>query len=674
MENRSWVKEIEEQIRAQTAHTFILHGNVADDIIFNGEFRRLYEVLPEIDVIKHAGIVVFFNLASGVRFPNEEMKKAFLQLCIKPILDRLPDPKPGPEQYFEDNKRDVKEVFSWFNDLLLISWEKVSKNLNNNSFGDGATKNYLKGRTPSIPGIPFAVVVFEYLESKSPPESATGSSQLDRRVVETFQWWAQFPEIAKTHNIIIFVTIFLASIAPQLHDQTKGIIPIVVPLPNADEQTETIKLLEGQGLYRPIQKIDGSGIKTELRIEELAGLTSGLSRAEVVQIFKQAKIRQDFLTDAVLFAKKADIIQARLGDIVRIKKPDWGWEVIGGMDDKVAFAIVWAEAMRAKNIARMPKGGIILMGPPGTGKTVFAEAFAHELDIPFIEVMNTFNQFVGVSEQNMQNLLDTAWAMRPCVLFFDEVEQLLLPRGEVYHGDSGVFARSSRMLMQFFSDPRIHGQVVVFMATNRPDLLDTAMKRAGRLGAKLPFLVPKKKHRPSIWRALLQKEVIRLASSGVTLDISRVIEDDNLIIELSEMADFWINSKNQLVCGPPDDTKDEDDFVSLTGAEMEDIIGLSLQAFLPDLEIEALQSLSRSDLAKLLSEKFPAQDKFIVTAEALKTAMENYLPHEDVLTYRAMDQQALLSVNYLKFIPPEYRQQARELKASAAHPRRWQKS
>ncbi|MDO9027753.1 MAG: ATP-binding protein, partial [Candidatus Roizmanbacteria bacterium] len=304
---------------------------------------------------------------------------------------------------------------------------------------------------------------------------------------------------------------------------------------------------------------------------------------------------------------------------------------------------------------------------PGTGKTVFAEAFAHELDIPFMEVMNTFNQFVGVSEQNMQNLLDVAWAQRPVVLFFDEIEQLLLPRGSVYHGDSGVFARSSRMLMQFFSDPKIHGQVLIFAATNRPDLLDVAMKRAGRFGAKIPFLIPTKAERPSIWKALLRKEVIRLGLMRNSLDISRVINDEKLIEELSGMVDFW-EKDGGLIYGPPDPNKFSGEVISLTGAEMEDIIGLAFQPFLEDLDISTFNQLSKKERCELLSEKYHLGQEFVLTGDMLKEAIKNYLPREDVRTYNAMNDMALLSVNDLRFIPPAYRDRARKLRTKQRPP------
>lgn len=670
--HNQWLNEMERQISARTAHTFLLHGNVVDDVLFRDKFLRLYEVVPCMDALRHAGVIAFFNFATGVRFPESQMRKVFIQLIIKPIFDRLPEFEKvqygSPERYFESKKEDLEEVIRWFDKLLVTSWndalEQAREDANLDADAGSKLLELLKDKQPKEgEEHPFAMVVLEYLESKTPPDSATGSSRLDRKVVETFQWWAQLKEIQRARNLIVFVSDFLATVASQLHEQSKGVIPIMISLPDREEQKETIEAFVKEGIYTPVEK-EGGG---DLDIGELARIAAGLSRVELRQIFVQAKAHdsRERLTSALLFEKKARIIEGRLGDVVRVKKPPWGWEVIGGMADKVALAAMWIDAMQRGNIARMPKGGILLSGAPGTGKTVFAEAAAHELDAPFLEVMNTFNQFVGVSEQNMQNLIDTAWAMRPCILFFDEIEQLLLPRGEVYHGDSGVFARSSRMLMQFFSDPRIHGQVVIFAATNRPDLLDTAMKRAGRFGAKIPFLIPTAEDRPSIWKALLRKEVIRLSLSGIELDISQVINNETLIAELSEMADFW-EYKGQLVCGPPDRGRMlGEETIPMTGAEMEDIIGLALQPFLHDEDRGSFQGMTQDERIAFLRERFPQEDRFVLTGDMLKDAMRNYLPHEDVYRYRAMNDLALLSVNDLRFIPPAYRERARKLRTDS---------
>ncbi|MDP1629365.1 MAG: hypothetical protein Q8L57_01965, partial [bacterium] len=67
-----WYGDFEQHLAAKTAHMFLFHGNVSDDILFKGEFLRIHQLIPRMDSLKPAGIIAFFNLATGVRFPNEE--------------------------------------------------------------------------------------------------------------------------------------------------------------------------------------------------------------------------------------------------------------------------------------------------------------------------------------------------------------------------------------------------------------------------------------------------------------------------------------------------------------------------------------------------------------------------------------------------------------------------
>lgn len=653
-----WMEELDQQVKAKTAHTFFLYGNVADDVLYEKTFLRLYQAIPQI--FKHSGVITFFNFASGLRFATTEMEKVFLQLIIKPIVDRIPVPasdKPTLKDYFEARKRGFGEVLEWLNNLLMMGWKAAAERLPEDA--PDWMKNYLKEYTSYVEGIPFAVAVFEYQESKTPPGATTGSSSFDRTVVEIFQWWAQLPEIMTTDNVILLISDFLGLVAQELHRSSKGIISVKIDLPDRDEEEAILRMFKEQGVLLPSMFSEG---EHDIGIKEIARVTAGLSAVEVGQILRQARARKETLTTAILFQKKAEVIKARLGDLVEMMMPAWGWEVIGGMNEKVFLGMMWVEAMKRGNIARLPKGGILLAGAPGTGKTVFGEAFARECGIPFIKVKNTYNQYVGVSEQNMQELLDTARANAPCVLFIDEFDEFVMQRG-AYDGSGGTFTRTARMIREFLSDPTIHGKVIPFAATNRPDLIDTAMKRTGRFGAKLTFHIPRKEERPAIWEALFLKEQKRLALAGIALDISHVM-DDSLLTELSAMADFWEDREGRLMCGPPraEDMLDPDvQVIPLTGAQMEFVVGLSLQ---PTLQIDSAFLTSRplKTWVNLIHEKFPLEEQIALSGTALKDAMRKYLPEGDIKEYRAMEELALRMVDNLDFIPQALHDRVRKLR------------
>ncbi len=664
---RPWFDELDRQIKAKVAHSFLIHGNVKDDMLYNGELLRIYDVLPKVNSLEEAGIVAFFNLALGVYFPSEQMEALFIKYAVEPVFKR--SGRPGTvEEYFEGFKRNLAHVLMWFQEMLTISWGKIAedKSLSEDDkekLGIGKNK-IAKARKNKAP---FAAAVMEYQETKTPPSSIAGRPE-DRVAIETFQWWAQWRKISECGNLIFHIAESLADVDQKLTSPTGGTVVIKVALPTREDWKAVLKVFEREKI---IPAIRHSASGHALNFDEISKSASGLSVVELKQVFKESKAENEDLDDLSLFKKKVAILEVKLGDMATIEKPPWGWSAIGGLHLQVGFGMIWADALKRGDISRLPKGGVLLVGAPGTCKTAFVEALAHESDVPCIKLRSTLDPFVGMSERRTYLLRDVVTALAPVILFIDEFDKQFIREDSVYHGDSGVGSRSRGIWMEFLSDPTIHGKVMVVAACNRPDRLEVALKRSGRFGIKLAFLIPKKEHRPAIWRALFKKEQVRFELSGLRLDTS-ILEDERFIEEISEMCDFWWSEKDavpRLLCGPlaeetnPLKTFSNPKVVRLTGGEMEEIISLSLTSHLPEKEVERLKDLSSSEREKLLAEFFAPQEKIVLRPEDVLDALRNFLPHEDIEVYEAMDDLALMTVNDLRFVPEEYRDRARSLRA-----------
>lgn len=662
---KPWL-DLAAQIKCGLACSFLTHGNIWDDVFLDENFLRPDEAINKLEPLCHSGITAYFNFRTGVRFAEEAMRNAFLQLAVKPVLLRMGRQDDSPLEHFESFKDSLRHALSWFNEILVLSWKEVLDRQKNDK-GLVEILSFIKERCPEKKrdASPFAVCVFEYEESKLPPEAPSSSSSFDRICYDFFRSWAQDPVILRNRNVIIHMAETLADVPLQLRED-KSFIKIEVPLPDREAFEEILPALGKLGHLPAVKDSEGRG----LSILEIAKIASGLSIIELKQIFRRALVSRGKLTGSALFEHKAKLIQDKLGEMITIEKPPWGWESIGGLDHHIGLFAVWADALRRGDISRLPKGGVLAVGAPGTGKTVSAEAAAHEADVPFVKLRSTLDPYVGMSERRTYLARDVIYAMRPVVLFIDEFDKMFFSQDRVFHGDSGVGLRTMGIWMDFFSDPKIHGQVLTIAACNRPDRIETAMKRAGRFDTILPYLIPEKEDRPHIFKALFEKERIRFSLSGLNLDVSEVL-DDAFLIKISAMLDFWWDEKESfpsLRLGPPPEGVEELSIrrkitvIRVTGAEMEEVIGLALRPFLDEKDSAALRGFSQEERSKFLAVKFPPRKIVRLERQALIDAIENSLPHEDAEAYEAMNLLALLSVKDLRLVPPEHREKARQLR------------
>jgi ribosome biogenesis ATPase len=165
-----------------------------------------------------------------------------------------------------------------------------------------------------------------------------------------------------------------------------------------------------------------------------------------------------------------------------------------------------------------------LYGPPGCGKTLLAKAIANESGINFISVKGPelLNMYVGESEKAVRQVFQRATNSSPCVIFFDEIDALC-PR----RSDSAESSSSSRVVNQLLTEMDglvARKQVFVIGATNRPDIIDPALLRPGRLDKKLYIGLPSADERVSIIKAITKNGTCPLLAGDVM--ITRIACDD----------------------------------------------------------------------------------------------------------------------------------------------------
>jgi len=189
------------------------------------------------------------------------------------------------------------------------------------------------------------------------------------------------------------------------------------------------------------------------------------------------------------------------------EKPDITYADVGGCKPQIEKLREVVETPllhpeRFVNLGIEPPKGILCYGPPGTGKTLCAKAVANRTDACFIRVIGSelVQKYVGEGARMVRELFEMARTKKACVIFFDEIDAVGGARFDDGAGGDNEVQRTMLELINQLDgfDPR--GNIKVLMATNRPDTLDPALMRPGRLDRKVEFSLPDLDGRTNIFK------------------------------------------------------------------------------------------------------------------------------------------------------------------------------
>ncbi len=157
-----------------------------------------------------------------------------------------------------------------------------------------------------------------------------------------------------------------------------------------------------------------------------------------------------------------------------------------------------------------PSKGVLFYGPPGTGKTMLAKAIANECQANFISIKGPelLTMWFGESEANVRDVFDKARAAAPCVMFFDELDSIAKSRGGSAGDGGGSSDRVINQILTEMDGMNSKKNVFVIGATNRPDQIDSAILRPGRLDQLIYIPLPDEVSRLSILTATLKKSPV----------------------------------------------------------------------------------------------------------------------------------------------------------------------
>ncbi|KAI8893192.1 P-loop containing nucleoside triphosphate hydrolase protein, partial [Globomyces pollinis-pini] len=396
-----------------------------------------------------------------------------------------------------------------------------------------------------------SIIFFDEIDCLCPKRDDS-HSDLEKRVVAsllTLMDGAQTQQGGEAPKIfVIGATNRPNSIDPALRRPGRFDREFEIGIPNANERFDILKKL--------CQKIHHN--LTDEELGDVSCIAHGYVGADLAAVCREAglqcikrvqreagtEISDDALeNDTTLIITKDDMINGMnyvKPSVVReimLEVPKVYWDEIGGQEEikqKLKEAVEWPlkhpEKFLKFNI-RPPKG-VLLYGPPGCSKTLMAKALATEAGLNFLAVKGPelFSKWVGESEKAVQQIFKKARAASPSIIFFDEIDALAVRRAGQ---ESSVGDRVLSQLLNEMDGIEPLVNVTIIAATNRPDILDSALLRPGRIDSILYVSPPDFKSREAIFKIQLKK----------------IPHEDSIdISELSRLSEGFSGAETVAVC------------------------------------------------------------------------------------------------------------------------------
>ncbi|MBA2320749.1 MAG: ATP-binding protein [Deltaproteobacteria bacterium] len=468
----AWATELRARYLAGEASLFLVHGNVRDLVPWTDpatgattwvDTRAFLERFLE----RTRDIVAYYNVSQGLSFTSKLHRKLFQtvidarrQLRGEPKLAELPVTAAAAIPVVED----------------LIT---------NPSHSAG--------------------VILDFFETIAPNGDLSFLAHDDKANLVSLQRWSSDPAFLSTDNLAILVTEHLSDVSRRIVASPQLAV-LRVPFP--DEATRLAF----------VRSSDLTSVQMEMTPERFAGVTAGLSLLQIRAMLRGAALNGDRITFNTVNTRKKAIIEQECHGLVELVAPEHNFEHVGGMEGVKADLRRVAEAVKRGNRNRVPMG-MIFVGAMGTGKTYIAEAFAAESGLTCLKLKNFRDRWVGSTEANLEKVLELVDALGYVLLIIDEADRGL-SAGE--SSDGGVNSRVIARLKEYMSDTDHRGRVVILMMTNRPDKLDTDLKRPGRFDLKIPFFFPETDdEREGIFRANAKKNRLILGEDVDLADAAR---------------------------------------------------------------------------------------------------------------------------------------------------------
>jgi len=440
-----WARQLSEKYYSGTIALFVLHGNVRDLAPLEAGGSR--EFLPLLRFLNAAlfprrDLLMSYDRGGGLAFARPEMQADFRAALAG--YDSFHGTSYG--QGLPRNPDGVLNLLDNYLRLRLLDGKKIA-------------------------------LVLDFTETIAPAGDAAGMPAEDRNALVILKRWAHNPDFLRADVTIVLITENQVELNQGIV-QHPGVASIHIPLPDENERLEFIRA-----------QLAATALPAGSDVTEatLARFTAGLKRLQIQTLISHAVQNRQPLTIKFLSQRKKELIEAESGGLLEFVQSRFDLSMVAGHAPAKKKLLDAAAAIRAGKTDVLPMGYVIC-GPVGTGKTFLTTCFAGEVGIPAVMLKNFRSMWQGVTEGNLERVLNLLKAMSPIVVIVDEADAQLGDRSS--SGDSGVSNRVFAQIAQFMGNTEHRGKVIWFLLTCRPDLLPVDLKRQGRAEEHIALFYP----------------------------------------------------------------------------------------------------------------------------------------------------------------------------------------